>query len=63
MTLLVEAHLRAAFAPPRYLALPLSGIDLSTSGAKAVQLAEKPYGLVLVDYSESRLSAGAFMDG
>jgi len=56
-------QLRAAFAPPRYLALPFSGIDLSTSGVKAVRLAEDGRGLTLANYSEARLSPGAFIDG
>ncbi|MDP2651582.1 MAG: hypothetical protein Q8O94_00395, partial [bacterium] len=56
-------RVRAAFAPPRYLALPLSGIDLSTSGVKAVRLTEDIRGLTLASYAEARLPAGAFTDG
>ncbi|MCX6787008.1 MAG: type IV pilus assembly protein PilM [Candidatus Kaiserbacteria bacterium] len=56
-------HLRAAFAPPRYLALPFSGIDISTSGVKAVRLAEDSRGLTLASYAEARLPAGACTDG
>jgi len=56
-------HLHAAFAPPRYLALPFSGIDISTSGVKAVRLAEDARGLTLASYAEARLSSGAFTDG
>lgn len=56
-------RLRAAFAPPRYLALPLSGIDLSTSGVKAVRLSEGAQGLTLAGYAEARLPSGAFTDG
>lgn len=55
--------LRAAFAPPQYLAFPLSGIDLSTSGVKAVHLVEGSEGLMLAKYVEARLPAGAFTDG
>jgi type IV pilus assembly protein PilM len=56
-------HLRAAFAPPRYLALPFAGIDVSTSGVKAVRLAEDVRGLILAQYAEERLSSGTFTDG
>jgi len=56
-------RLCAAFAPPRYLSLPLSGIDLSTSGVKAVRLTKNIHGLTLADYAEERLPAGAFNDG
>ncbi len=55
--------IRVAFAPPKYLALPLSGMDLSTSGVKAVCLAEGPTGLILARYSQARLPLGAFTDG
>lgn len=51
------------FAPPQYLALPLAGIDLSTSGVKAVRLVEGAHGLTLGSYVEARLPAGAFTDG
>ncbi|MHB1769553.1 MAG: pilus assembly protein PilM [Minisyncoccota bacterium] len=63
MPFVFSERLRAAFAPPRYLALPLSGIDLSTSGVKAVRLAETAQGLVLARYAEARLPSGAFTDG
>jgi len=63
MTSVFGERVRAAFAPPRYLTLPLSGIDLSTSGVKAVCLAEGTHGLTLANYAEARLSAGAFIDG
>src|SRR4051812_10524152 len=59
----LNARLRVAFAPPRYLALPLSGIDLSTSGVKAVRLAQTARGLVLAGNNEVRLESGAFTDG
>ena len=55
--------MRVAFAPPQYLALPLSGIDLSTSGVKAVRLAEGPSGLTLMKSTQARLPLGAFTDG
>lgn len=56
-------RLRAAFAPPRYIALPLSGIDLSVSGVKAVRLVEGTHGLTLASYSEIFFPAGIFADG
>lgn len=63
MSSVFRERTRAIFAPPEYLALPLSGFDLSTSGVKAVRLAESLDGLKLVGYSQSRLPAGAFTDG
>lgn len=63
MTSVFKERLLSTFAPPRYLAFPLSGIDLSTSGVKAVRLAESPYGLVLAKYAEERLPPGAFIGG
>ncbi len=63
MSFVFSKRLRTAFAPPQYLALPLSGIDLSTSGVKAVRLAEGSQGLTLASYSEQLLPAGAFIDG
>ena len=59
----LNRYVRAAFAPPRYLALPLSGIDLSTSGVKAVRLVESARGLILAAHAEERLPSGAFIDG
>src|SRR3989338_3207341 len=56
-------RLRAAFAPPRYIAPSYSGINHSTSGVKAVRLVPGAYGLTLARYTETRLSAGAFTDG
>ena len=63
MSFAFSERLRAAFAPPRYIALPLSGIDVSTSGVKAVRLSESAHGLILSHYAESLLPAGAFTDG
>jgi type IV pilus assembly protein PilM len=63
MPLALRERIRTAFAPPRYLAPPLSGIDLSTSGVKAVRLADSAYGLTLASYTEVRLEPGAFTDG
>lgn len=63
MSLVFGERIRALFAPPQYLALPLSGIDLSTSGVKAVRLLEGTRGLTLESHSQSRLPIGAFVDG
>ena len=63
MSLVFNERLRALFAPPHYMAPSLSGVDLSTSGVKAVRLAESTHGLTLASYVEVRLPAGAFTDG
>lgn len=63
MSFVFGERLRAAFAPPRYIALPLSGIDLSTSGVKAVRLTSGLQGLTLASYTQARLPLGAFVDG
>ena len=63
MTSVFSERLRAAFAPPSYMAAPLAGIDLSTSGVKAVRLAPSAHGLILASYAQSWLPAGAFNDG
>ncbi len=63
MSHLFDERLRTLLAPPRYLALPFAGIDLSTSGVKAVRLAEGMHGLTLAEYIEVRLPPGAFTDG
>lgn len=63
MSLVFSERLRALFTPPRYMALPFAGIDLSTSGVKAVRLSEGIHGLTLARYVEMRLPSGAFIDG
>lgn len=63
MSFAFSERMRAFLAPPEYLALPLSGIDLSTSGVKAVRLAEGPEGLTLASYTQARMPPGAFTDG
>ena len=63
MSFAIRERIRTAFAPPHYLALPLAGIDLSTSGVKAVRLAEGTHGLVLAGYADVRLPSGAYADG
>ena len=54
---------RISFAPPRYLAPPAVGIDVSTSGIKIALLSERSHGIELVGYEEYPLPAGAFADG
>ena len=63
MTLALSERVRAAFAPPSYLAFPLAGIDVSTSGVKAARLAETSHGFVLAQYAQARLPLGAYTDG
>lgn len=63
MTSIFSGYIRAAFAPPRYLAPPLSGVDISTSGVKVVRLTEGPHGLTLAQYAQARLPLGVFSDG
>ncbi len=63
MAFVFSERLRAAFAPPRYIALPLSGVDLSTSGVKAVRLVKGVNGLILSHYAQSNIPFGAFVDG
>lgn len=53
----------AAFAPPLYLAPPFAGIDISTSGVKAVRLLDTPQGLVLEAHADIALPANAFNNG
>lgn len=63
MSLAFGERVRAALAPPRYLALPFAGIDISTSGVKAVRLARDSRGLTLAGYAETFLPLGIFTDG
>ncbi len=63
MAFVLTERVRALLAPPQYLALPLAGVDLSTSGVKAVRLIEDVDGLRLAAYAEVRLPPGAFSFG
>ena len=63
MSFVLSERVRAAFAPPRYLAPPLSGVDISTSGVKVVRLIESAHGLVLGPYIQMRLPLGVYTDG
>ncbi|MCI0597644.1 pilus assembly protein PilM [Candidatus Parcubacteria bacterium] len=55
--------LRVEFAPPHYLSLPTSGIDISTSGIKIATIVERTHGLELSAYDEFPLPAGAVVGG
>ncbi|MES2668442.1 MAG: pilus assembly protein PilM [Patescibacteria group bacterium] len=59
----LERIIRTELAPPRYLALPAAGIDVSASGVKLAVLAERLHGLELVSYGEERLPLGAVTGG
>ncbi len=63
MAFVFSERLRAAFAPPQYIAPPLSGIDLSTSGVKAVRLMKTVNGLILSHHVQSNIPPSAFVDG
>ncbi len=54
---------RIELAPPRYLAFPTAGIDVSASGVKIAVLKERLHGLELVAFGEERLPAGALTSG
>lgn len=63
MSFVFGERLRSAFAPPRFLAPPLSGIDISTSGVKVARLTLGAHGLTLGHYAQMRLPLGVFTDG
>ena len=54
---------RIEFAPPRYLAFPTVGVDVSASGVKLAILEERLHGLELVAFGEERLPLGAVSGG
>jgi len=59
----LSRRLSAAFAPPQYLEPALAGIDLSTSGTKAVRISNGPHGLTLASYAEASFPDGALTNG
>ncbi|MBU6388428.1 pilus assembly protein PilM [Patescibacteria group bacterium] len=63
MSFVFSERLRTAFAPPRYIAPSLSGVDISTSGVKVVRLVESAHGFILGDYAQVRLPLGVYTDG
>lgn len=54
---------RIELAPPRYLAFPTAGIDVSASGVKLAVLEERLHGIELVAFGEERLPLGAVTGG
>ncbi|MDB5264942.1 MAG: Type pilus assembly protein PilM [Parcubacteria group bacterium] len=54
---------RVELAPPRYLAAPAAGIDISASGIKLAVIEEKLHGLELVAFGEERLAPGVIIGG
>ncbi len=54
---------RVYFAPPRYITLPATGIDISTSSIKSVHIAEKIHGLEIDSFDEIFLPEGAVVNG
>jgi len=54
---------RVEFAPPRYLAPPSAGIDISASGIKLAVVTEHLDGLELSDFGDGRLELGAMNGG
>lgn len=63
MSLAIGEYVRAAFAPPRYVSLPFSGIDISTSGVKAVRVAVGRHGPVLAEYAALPITQDAYANG
>ncbi len=51
------------FAPPKYLAMPTFGVDLSAGGVKVALPTEHLHGLELGVYGEGRLSVNAMSGG
>lgn len=54
---------RLELAPPRYLAFPTAGIDISASGVKIAILTEHVHGLELSGFGEERLAPGVVTGG
>lgn len=53
---------RIEFAPPRYLALPTAGIDISASGIKVATVRNTLHGLELEHYAEEPLAPGTIVN-
>ncbi len=58
-----QQFLRLELAPPRYLAQPTAGIDISASGIKVAMLKERTHGLELGAFGEESLPPGAIVSG
>jgi len=63
MSVNVSQLARVELAPPRYLAMPSAGIDVSTSGVKIVTFRETLHGLELEHFAEERLPSGTITGG
>ncbi len=63
MASVLSKRIALAFAPPRYLAPPAAGVDISASGIKFAVLKDAPHGLELATYEDLRIPAGAFENG
>ena len=63
MTFDIRERLRVALLPPRYLMPAPAGIEISTSGVKAVRLAETSRGIVLAASAEVRFGADVVSAG
>lgn len=63
MSSVLSRFVRVEFAPPHYLAPAAAGIDVSTSGIKAVVLKETLNGLELARYSEEPFAPGVITGG
>ena len=63
MAIALRELVDVALAPPRFIALPFAGVDISTSGVKVVRLVERPHGLELAAHAQVLFPAGAFADG
>lgn len=63
MSSVLSRFARVELAPPAYLAPPAAGIDVSTSGIKAVVLKETGHGLELARYGEEPFAPGVITGG
>lgn len=59
----LSRFLRVELAPPEYLSIPITGIDISTSGIKIARTKERLHGVELVEYGEYILPTGAMSGG
>lgn len=60
---LLSRFFRLELAPPRYLAMPTAGIDISATGVKVAVVAERLAGLELVSYGSEPFPEGAVTGG
>ncbi len=57
------SHLLALFPPPRFLAMPAVGLDISDSSVKFVELVNRPYGKELGMFAERDIPEGVVVNG